>query len=91
LNALIALLAAGDNLRTLREIDQLKALDPAAQSLWADQAKLIADLIKAIDDEEIDAFSDALYAYDKVYRMDSWKIDIFTKIKGTFKPEEDFT
>ncbi|KAK4101363.1 TPR-like protein [Parathielavia hyrcaniae] len=45
------------------------------------ECQLLADLIEAIDAGNQEAFTDKLYAYDQMSRLDKWKTEILMKIK----------
>jgi len=47
------------------------------------EAKLIKSLCQEIDNEDVDAFTEAVKAYDSISRLDSWHTTLLLKVKKT--------
>ena len=48
----------------------------------AREGKLLADLITAFKDADGDGFSNAVYNYDQISKLDPWKTTVLLKVKA---------
>lgn len=46
------------------------------------EGKLLADLVAAFKDGNSEAFTDAVYNYDQISKLDPWKTSVLLKIKN---------
>jgi len=54
------------------------------------EIKLIEDLAKAFTDDDLDLFSDTVFRYDEIYKLDNWTAKVLLEIKNQLKngPEQ---
>jgi alpha-soluble NSF attachment protein len=90
LKAGICYLAAGDQIATKRALEQFRELDGSfAQTR---ENMLLTDLVGCVEEGEQDAFSEKLYQFDQLSKLDKWKTTLLVKVKnGIAKEEEDFS
>jgi len=46
---------------------------------------LIEACAKAFDDDDVDAFTDHVFAYDKIYKLDNWTASLLLIVKKILK------
>ena len=89
LKAGICHLATGDVVGVQRALDKYREMDPG----FATQREhaLLADLAEAVQEGKPDDFTDKLFAYDQVSKLDKWKTSILVKVKNGIqtKAEEE--
>ncbi|KAF3766012.1 TPR-like protein [Cryphonectria parasitica EP155] len=80
-------LANKDMILTQRALEHYRDMDPtfAAQR----EHQLLVDLVQTIEDGDQEKFSDKLYAYDQISKLDKWKTSILLKIKGNIEAVAD--
>jgi alpha-soluble NSF attachment protein len=90
LKAGICHLAAGDQIATKRALENYRELDNSfAQTR---ENMLLMDLVQAVEDGEQDQFSEKLFQFDQLSKLDKWKTSLLLKVKnGIEKEEEDFS
>lgn len=90
LKAGICHLASGDLVATQRALEQYMELDPAfAQTR---ECKLLHDLKEAVEQGDQEGFSDKLFQFDQMSKLDKWKTKILLRVKDAIeKDEEDFS
>ena len=54
---------------------------PAAAAPGSREGKLLTDLIKAFQEQNGDAFADALYNYNQISALDNWKVGVLKVAK----------
>ncbi|EEY15480.1 vesicular-fusion protein S17 [Verticillium nonalfalfae] len=89
LKAGICHLATGDAVAARRAIDKYADLDPsfAGQREFA----LLNDLLAAVEKSDQDEFTDKLFQYDQVSKLDRWKTTLLVRVKGAIEePEDEF-
>jgi len=69
-----------------RCLDKYRDMDPDFQK--DREYMLLADLVNAVREGDQDMFTDCLYKYDKVSRLDKWKTDICLRIKNRIEKQE---
>jgi alpha-soluble NSF attachment protein len=90
LKAGICHLAAGDLVATKRAIEQYREWDPSF--VQQRECLLLNDLVAAVEEGDQDAFSEKLFQYDAMSKLDRWKTSLLLKVKaGIEKEEEDFS
>jgi len=90
LKAGICHLASGDLVATNRALDTYRDLDPSFASTRENM--LLTDLATAVHDGDQDAFTDKLFQYDQLSKLDKWKTTLLLRVKeGIENKEEDFS
>lgn len=80
-------LASGDLVAAQRAIERYCEMDPSFATQREHQ--LLLDLCNAIESKSQEQFSDKLYRYDQVSRMDSWKVTILRRLKDSIEEADD--
>ncbi|XP_060172827.1 alpha-soluble NSF attachment protein-like [Lycium barbarum] len=86
LNAGICQLCKGDVVAINNALERYQELDPTFSSTR--EYKLLVDLAAAIDEENIDKFTDVIREYDNMTRLDGWKTTLLLKVKEAVKAKE---
>lgn len=68
-------------LRTPHLLPLFPSLPPAAAAPGSREGKLLTDLIKAFQEQNGDAFADALYNYNQISALDNWKVGVLKVAK----------
>jgi alpha-soluble NSF attachment protein len=87
LKAGICHLATGDLVTVQRALERYRDMDPT----FAGQRehRLLTDLYEAIEAKSQDQFTDKLFQYDQVSKLDKWKTTILLKVKSQIEEAED--
>ncbi|UNI20084.1 vesicular-fusion protein S17 [Purpureocillium takamizusanense] len=87
LKAGICHLASGDLVAAQRAIERYRELDPA----FATQREhmLLVDLCEAVEAKSQEQFSDKLFQYDQVSKLDKWKTTILVRVKNSIEEADD--
>lgn len=87
LKAGICHLASGDIVAAQRALEKYRELDPsfAAQR----EHQLLVDLTEAIEAKSQENFSDRLFQFDQVSKLDKWKTTILVRIKNGIEEADD--
>jgi len=80
LKAGICHLASGDIVSTQRAIQKYAEMDPSFVSQR--ENLLLSDLYQAFERGDPDAFTDRLYQYDQISKLDKWKTTMLVKVKN---------
>lgn len=90
LKAGICYLAANDIVATKRALEHYRELDNSfAQTR---ENMLLSDLVGCVEEADQDAFSEKLFQFDQMSKLDKWKTSLLLKVKnGIEKEEEDFS
>ena len=90
LKAGICYLAAGDSVATKRALEHYRELDNSFGQTR--EHLLLMDLVGCVEEGEQDQFSEKLFQYDQMSKLDKWKTTLLLKVKnGIEKEEEDFS
>lgn len=90
LKAGICHLATGDIVAVNRALEKYRELDPTFPSTREHQ--LLVDLAGSLEGGDQDAFTDQLFQYDQMSKLDKWKTTILLRIKETIQEAgEDFS
>ncbi len=90
LKAGICHLATNDIVATNRALEKYRDMDPTFPSTREHQ--LLTDLARALEGADQDAFTDHLFQYDQMSKLDKWKTTILLRIKeGIQEAGEDFS
>ncbi|KAG5983409.1 hypothetical protein E4U55_008259 [Claviceps digitariae] len=87
LKAGICHLAAADTVSTRRALEKYLDLDPSFGTQR--EYMLLADLCEAVEGQSQDAFTDKLFQYDQVSKLDKWKTTILVRVKNTIEQASD--
>jgi len=79
LNAGILHLAEGDSVSVNLALEKYRSLDPRFAS--SREGELISNLALAFEGGDVDMFTDKLFEYDSVTKLDAWKTDFLVKAK----------
>lgn len=83
-------LAAGDLVATKRALDSYRELDGSFANTRENM--LLNDLCTCVEEGEQDAFTDKLYQFDQLSKLDKWKTTLLLRVKNQIeKEEEDFS
>lgn len=79
-NAVLAQLARDDVVTAELALGKYKDMDytfPGSR-----ECKLLDDLVQAVKDGNVEAFTDAIYNYDQISKLDPWKTSLLLKVKN---------
>ncbi|KAK5073151.1 vesicular-fusion protein S17 [Lithohypha guttulata] len=83
-------LAANDIVATKRALQQYTEMDHTFQSTRENM--LLNDLVEAVDQGDQDGFTDKLFMFDQLSKLDKWKTTLLLRVKENIqKEEEDFS
>ena len=87
LKAGICVLATKDIVSTRRNLERYREKDPS----FAGQREyqLLMDLTEAVEAGNQEAFTDKLYAYDQMSRLDKWKTEILVRVKNQIEEADN--
>ncbi|KAL1999165.1 hypothetical protein VTN02DRAFT_4949 [Thermoascus thermophilus] len=90
LKAGICHLATNDLVATNRALESYRDIDPTFASTREHQ--LLVDLVQAVEAGDQEAFSDKLFQYDQLSKLDKWKTTILLRVKNNIEETgEDFS
>lgn len=90
LKAGICHLASGDMVATKRALDQYRELDNTFAGTR--ENALLMDLANSVEEGDQEGFSDKLFQYDQLSKLDKWKTTLLLRVKNHIeKDEEDFS
>ncbi len=73
-----------------RALESYRDLDPTFASTREHQ--LLVDLSEAVEQGDQEAFTDKLFQYDQLSKLDKWKTELLLRIKnGIEEKGEDFS
>ncbi|KAG6068996.1 hypothetical protein E4U32_006046 [Claviceps aff. humidiphila group G2b] len=87
LKAGICHLASGDLVATRRALEKYVVLDPSFASQR--EYMLLSDLCEALEQQSQDVFTDKLFQYDQICKLDNWKTTILVRVKNTIEQASD--
>lgn len=87
LKAGICHLASGDMVATRRALEKYVVLDPSFASQR--EYMLLSDLCEALEQQSQDVFTDKLFQYDQICKLDNWKTTILVRVKNTIEQASD--
>ncbi|KAL2019421.1 hypothetical protein VTK56DRAFT_9626 [Thermocarpiscus australiensis] len=83
----LCILATKDLVTARRNLEKYKEKDPSFAGQR--ECQLLADLIEAIEAGNQELFTDKLYAYDQMSRLDKWKTEILVRIKNQIEEADN--
>lgn len=79
-----------DLVETNRALESYRELDPTFASTREHQ--LLVDLLAAVEAGDQEQFSDKLFQYDQLSKLDKWKTTLLLRVKNNIEEaEEDFS
>jgi len=72
-------LCVGDPISGARAFDKYDSMDPSFPQTR--ESKLLRSLLDAINQEDIEAFTDLVYEFDQLTKLDNWKTSLLLRIK----------
>lgn len=89
LRAGICHLATGDMVGARRAVEKYNDMDPGF--IQQREAMLLTDLLAAVEGGNQDEFTDKLFQYDQVSKLDKWKTTMLVRVKNAIEePEDEF-
>lgn len=86
----ICILATKDLDRAHRNIERYREKEPSFGRQR--EFQLLSNLIEAVEAGNQEVFTDKLYAYDQMSRLDKWKTELLVKIKKQIEePDNEFS
>lgn len=87
LKAGICHLATGDLVAATRALERYREIDPS----FATQREhlLLTDLCEAVEAKSQDQFTDKLFQFDQVSKLDKWKTTILVRVKNSIEAADD--
>ncbi|KAK0613830.1 soluble NSF attachment protein [Immersiella caudata] len=87
LKAGICVLATKDVVSTRRNLERYREKDPG----FAGQREyqLLVDLTDAVEEGNQEAFTDKLFAFDQMSRLDKWKTEILVRVKNQIEEADN--
>jgi len=80
LSSMLCVLAKGDLVLAERKLEQYKELDYTMAG--SRECKLAEDVTRTYNDFNADEFTDVVYAYDQISKLDPWKTTMLLRIKN---------
>jgi alpha-soluble NSF attachment protein len=75
---------------TNRALDTYRELDPTFASTREHQ--LLVDLAEAVEQGDQEAFTDKLFQFDRMSKLDKWKTTLLLRVKNAIEEKgEDFS
>lgn len=93
LRAGLCRLCQGDIVGAERAVESYAGLDSSFPT--SREGRLLSDIVTAVNDVDIEAFTNLVYEYDSISKLDDWKTTILLKVKNQIKAdggaEDDLT
>lgn len=80
-------LASGDLVAAQRALERYCEMDP--QFATQREHMLLSDLCEAVEAKSQEQFTDKLFKYDQVSKLDKWKTTILVRVKNSIEEAED--
>lgn len=80
-------MAAGDKIAAKRALESYTEMDVTFPSTR--EFQLLQDIIEAVDQGDDEMFSDKVFQYDQLSKLDKWKTTMLLRIKETIINEDD--
>lgn len=87
LKAGICHLASGDLVAAQRALEKYRDMDPSFGAQREHQ--LLTDLCEAIEAKSQEQFTDRLYQFDQISKLDKWKTTILVRVKNQIEEADD--
>ncbi|XP_010264488.1 PREDICTED: alpha-soluble NSF attachment protein-like [Nelumbo nucifera] len=86
LNAGLCQLCKGDVVAINNSLERYEEMDPTFSGTR--EYKFLADLAAAIDEEDVEKFTDVVKEFDSMTKLDAWKTTILLRVKQSLKAKE---
>ena len=80
-------LATGDLISAQRALEKYRDMDPSFAATREHQ--LLVDLTEAIEAGDADKFSEKLFQYDQMSKLDNWKTTILLQVKSKIEEADN--
>ena len=80
-------LALGDQVGTDRALETYREIDPAFAGTR--EHALLTDLAEAVKAGDQESFTDKLFQYDSVSKLDKWKTTLLLRVKNAIEEQGD--
>ncbi|CAF3492248.1 unnamed protein product, partial [Fusarium graminearum] len=87
LKAGICHLASGDLVAAQRALEKYRDMDPSFGAQREHQ--LLCDLCEAIEAKSQEQFTDRLYQFDQISKLDKWKTTVLVRVKNQIEEADD--
>ncbi|KAL6855165.1 vesicular-fusion protein S17 [Amphichorda felina] len=87
LKAGICHLATGDLVAAQRALERYREIDPSFISQR--EHMLLTDLVEAVEGKSQEQFTDKLYQYDQISKLDKWKTTMLVRVKNSIEEADD--
>lgn len=87
LRAGLCRLCIGDSIGATRAVESYGTMDSSFSS--SREGKLLGDVIAAVEEGDVEGFTNTIYEYDSMSKLDEWKTSILLKIKKSIKDVDD--
>jgi alpha-soluble NSF attachment protein len=80
-------LATGDLVAARRALERYREIDP--QFATQRESMLLADLVEAVEGKSQEQFTDKLFQFDQINKLDKWKTTILVRVKNAIEEADD--
>lgn len=87
LKAGICHLATGDLVASQQALEKYREMDPTFTAQREHQ--LLTDLCEAMEAKNQEQFTDKLFQYDQISKLDAWKTTILVRVKNSIEEADD--
>lgn len=87
LRAGLCRLCMGDIVGVQRALEKYLEMDSTFGT--SREGRLLDSIVKAVEEGNVDAFTNHVYDFDNVSKLDEWKTTVLLKIKNNMKAEDD--
>lgn len=87
LRAGLCRLCLTDDIGAQRAVQKYAEMDPTFST--SREGQLLEAIVKSVDDGDVQNFTNTVYEYDSVSKLDPWKTAIMLRIKNGIKAEDD--
>ncbi|KAL9231469.1 hypothetical protein vseg_006696 [Gypsophila vaccaria] len=87
LNAGICHLCKGDTVSITNALDKYQDMDPTFTGTR--EYRLLSDLASAVDEQDVQKFTDVLKEFDSMTPLDAWKTTLFLRVKEKLKAQDN--
>jgi len=87
LRAGLCRLCIGDSIRSQRALEEYGKMDATFSS--SREGKLLEAIVSSVEEGDVEAFTNQVYEYDSLSKLDEWQTSILLKIKNNIRAEDD--
>ncbi|KAK0386520.1 hypothetical protein NLU13_6355 [Sarocladium strictum] len=80
-------LASGDLIASKRALERYREMDP--QFATQRESMLLGDLVDAVEAKSQEQFTDKLFQFDQISKLDKWKTTILVRVKNSIEEADD--